>query len=115
MLPWLKPLPATITFLTNRNPMDTKIIEGLRAAVMVAHLVDTPDRAELIAALRAEDFWNSRAPQMSEELLILRRLESPTRAGLVVERPRTARESSQLREVLDDLDAMRNQHAEAKA
>lgn len=69
--------------------MDTKIIEDLRAAVMVAY-PDTPvpghenipnqKRGPLLDALRAEEFWNVRAPQMQEELMILRNVEGICRA-----------------------------------
>lgn len=67
--------------------VDTKIIEGLRAAVEAAHLDKQNDamREPLLAVLRAEEFWSERAQKMTDELLILRQLESHARAHVAQE------------------------------
>lgn len=95
--------------------MDTKIIEGLRAAVEAAY-PDTPQnaatRTPLLAALRAEDFWNVRAPQLTDEVLILRRLEI---IGRVVLRDGVLKDSeATLRDLLAEIDALRAKHAEGR-
>lgn len=94
--------------------MDPKIIEGLRAAVMAAYPApqNAATREPLLAALRAEDFWNGRAPQMAEELLILRRFESHA-CAIVAQDPEHER-ADVLANISSDLDALRAKHAEGR-
>lgn len=78
--------------------VDTKIIEGLRAAVEAAYPVPPHEpgtripmteqyktRCDLLEALKTEEFWSERAPKMTDELLILRQLESHARAHVAQE------------------------------
>jgi hypothetical protein len=95
--------------------MDPKIIEGLRAAVDAAHPNPSLERAALLASLRAEEFWNSRAPQLTDEVLILRRLETFARAlGALGGKALAIAKAGRLPEVLDELDAMRAKHSEGR-
>ncbi|SAK98411.1 hypothetical protein AWB80_07513 [Caballeronia pedi] len=70
------------------------------------------------AVVRAEGFWSVRAPQMNEELLVLRQVESHSRAlatalasGLVEDSPRALA----LGNLHSELDALREAHAKAVA
>jgi hypothetical protein len=89
--------------------MDLKIIDALRAAVMAAHPGDMPEvlaeRDPLLNALRAEEFWNGRAPQMTDELLILRQVEAPAR--VIAKLDPTHKTAGVLALILGELDALR--------
>jgi hypothetical protein len=96
--------------------MDTKIIEGLRAAVMAAHPnpADAATREPLLAALRAEEFWNVRAPQLTDEVLILRRLETPARRVAAAMDKQESPFVANIQTALAELDALRAKLAEGR-
>ncbi|ATI15685.1 hypothetical protein [Bordetella phage vB_BbrM_PHB04] len=55
--------------------MQVHNVKNLRALVETAQLLTDAERVELLADLRAEEFWSGRAPALNDELLALRPLE----------------------------------------
>lgn len=78
----------------------------LRALVEADQKLADGERAELLADLRAEEFWSGRAPLLNDELLALRPLEVFVRTianGGTLSAPQL----DELRKALAGLDAAR--------
>lgn len=85
----------------------------LRALVEADQKLSDATKTEMLADLRAEAFWNDRAPDLNDELLALRPLERFARMVIAVGglNAGLAKES---REVLENLDALRTEQAKRR-
>lgn len=80
--------------------------QQLRTLVENDQSLPDPVKAELLAELRAEAFWNDRAPVLNDEVLALRPLERFARLVLSAG-GLTATQASELRAALAHLDRAR--------
>lgn len=86
--------------------MKSHNVKNMRALVEGAQALTEAERGELLADLRAEEFWSERAPMLNDELLALRLLEVFART-IANGEPLTGGQIKELQRALAGLDSVR--------